>query len=158
MKMEGPHLENISEAIMREVEQELWAIGSEIEALAVKYLDEHNVNYNADLRNSITSEVQRKLAEIELKVGPNVEYAIYVHEGTRPHWPPVKPIRKWVIKKLGIKGKEVDSVTFLVRRKIGRSGTEPRPFMLGALKVYEKQIARRIANAVARGLKRGVQK
>ncbi len=154
MKIEGPHLEHVPEVVLAEVEQELWLIGKEIEALAVQYLDENNINYNADLRNSITSEVQKELNKIELRVGPNVKHAIFVHEGTRPHWPPRQPIRKWVVRKLGLKGKDADQATFFIRRKISRVGTPPRPFMLEALKVHKKLIARRIANAVARGLRK----
>ena len=153
MRIEGPHLEGVPEAVMAEVEQELWLIGKEIEALAVKYLDDNNINYNADLRNSITSEVEKTLGKMELRVGPNVDYAIFVHEGTRPHWPPKNVIRKWVVRKLGLKGADADRATFFIRRKIARVGTPPRPFMLEALNAHKKLIARRIAQAVARGIR-----
>jgi len=55
------------------------------------------------------------------------EYANYVEFGRRPgKWPPVGPIQLWVIRKLSPPADELDSIVFLVRRKIGTKGTEPK--------------------------------
>jgi hypothetical protein len=57
------------------------------------------------------------------KLGTNVPYGIYVHEGTRPHFPPYgegTPLAAW--------GKRHGIPAFLVARAIARRGTKGRPF------------------------------
>ena len=130
--------------------RELEDIGLDIVEAATRYLDKHGVNVDGDLRNSITSEVKRELGLMTLEAGTNVRYAIFVHEGTRPHWPPKAPIRRWVRKKSNLKGKpkEINRATFFVRRKISQQGTKARPFLAVALRLYRNIIAKRIGDAI----------
>jgi len=116
-----------------------------IERKVVEYFQKNNINVTGYLRNSITSEVRREAYKIMGITGTNIKYAIFVHQGTRPHWPPVRPIKRWVIRKLGIRGKDVPKVTFLVRRKISKVGTKPKPFFSFVFKQYQNQIARTVA-------------
>ena len=51
-------------------------------------------------------------------------YGESVEAGTKPHFPPVAPIRHWVERKLGITGKEAGSVAFLIARAISKRGTK----------------------------------
>lgn len=60
-----------------------------------------------------------------VKIGTDVDYAIYVHEGTRPHFPPVLALGGWA-NRHGINA-------FLVARAISRHGTRPHPFLRDAL-------------------------
>jgi hypothetical protein len=39
--------------------------------------------------------------------------------------PPTDAIKLWVVRKLGLSGKEADSAAFLIARAIGRRGTQP---------------------------------
>jgi len=145
-----PDINRTYQRILGEIERELELIGLDIEAKAVEYLDRRDVNVTGDLRKSITHEVSRELNSIRLQVGTNLSYAVFVHEGTKPHWPPKAPIRKWVIKKLGIKGENTDKVTFAVRRKIARKGTKARPFLTAAFRIYRNVIGYRIGRAIER--------
>ena len=61
------------------------------------------------------------------------DYLKYVDLGTRPHYPPIAPLIKWVREKKSIATKEKTGnkklpsekqVAFLVQRKIGREGTD----------------------------------
>lgn len=61
-------------------------------------------------------------------VGTPVEYARYVHAGTKPHWPPKDPIARWLQFK---GGNPADA--FRVQRAIARRGTPPKPFLSQAL-------------------------
>jgi len=137
--------ENISR-ILAATESALLAGMLLIERKVVKYFEKEKINVTGYLRNSITSEVRREAYRILGITGTNMKYAIFVHEGTRPHWPPVDPIRKWVVQKLGIRGKEVSNVTFLVRRKISKVGTKGRPFFGFVFRQYQNQIARIVAD------------
>jgi hypothetical protein len=56
-------------------------------------------------------------------------YSNYVEFGRRPgKWPPHGPILLWVIRKLGLEGQAAEDATFLIRRKIGKEGTDPERF------------------------------
>ncbi len=60
-------------------------------------------------------------------------YAAYVHEGTRPHWPPSGVLTRWIELVLQVKDpKEVKRLDFLIRRKIAKYGTKPQPFLRDA--------------------------
>lgn len=140
------------ETLMRALERELTDIGLELEALAVDYIDKKKINVTGDLRKSITSEVRRELNSIHLQFGTNQEYAVFVHEGTRPHMPPEKPIRQWVVKKLGVPAQEVDRVTAAVRWKIFKKGTEGKPFLAVPFRAYRRIMAQRIADTITKNL------
>lgn len=89
--------------------------------------------------------------------GKNVPYSIYRHEGTKPHFPPVEPIKAWVIRK-GLVGKkaterslsrtkkgraaldEAGQIAFLIARKILKSGTTGLPFLKMALEQNKSYI------------------
>ena len=47
-----------------------------------------------------------------------------VELGTRPHFPPVGPLKHWVERRLGITGAEAASVAFLIARAISKRGTK----------------------------------
>lgn len=50
-------------------------------------------------------------------------------------------LKAWVHRKLGIAyGKELDSATFLIARKIHRKGTKAQPFFVPAVKKFEDKI------------------
>lgn len=76
------------------------------------------------LRNSFTTDIKPLRGELE----PRVNYAVAIHEGTRPHWPnwrPGSPLADWS-RRHGIPA-------YLVARKISRRGTKARPFLKNAL-------------------------
>jgi hypothetical protein len=86
-----------------------------------------------------------------VRVGANIKYAVFVHEGTRPHFPPAEPIKKWAYKKLGLRGQELDSATYLIQRKISKKGTKAQPFMKIVFDQEKYKAAEKIAK-YARGL------
>lgn len=105
------------------------------------------------------------------------EHAIYVNDGSRPHWPPEDPIREWVKRNIRIqvtdtgdrepvfkpqlregtkspRQQEIDAITFLVQRKIAREGTDPVMFAeRGAQKARQADPSRMIADAISNRLR-----
>lgn len=99
-------------------------------------------------------------------VGANVPYGIFRHEDTRPHFPPIAPLMKWVIQK-GLlkdsKGKPTTmkraarqgdegrarAIAFLIARKIARKGTKGLPFLKMALQMNTDFIIKSIRTATA---------
>ena len=57
-------------------------------------------------------------------VGTPAIYGESLEYGTKPHFPPVAPIRFWVEKKLGLSGKDAQSAAFCIARAISRRGTK----------------------------------
>jgi len=58
-------------------------------------------NSTHELRKNLREDVYREAGKIigVLGVGANVPYAIYVHEDCKPHFPPLRPIRLWIMQK-----------------------------------------------------------
>ena len=57
-------------------------------------------------------------------LGSAAVYGAPLEFGTRPHFPPIKPILFWVEKKLGLAGKEAKSAAFCIARAISKHGTK----------------------------------
>lgn len=81
----------------------------------------------------------------EVSTGQQAPYAVYVEEGTRPHWPPRAPIELWAARVLGNA-----KLWFVVARAISRRGTRARHFMRDALATVRPTIEPRLRAAVDR--------
>ena len=76
------------------------------------------------LRDTIFPKVQAYGEKVEGILGTPQVHGEPVELGTKPHFPPVEPIRFWVERVLGIQGKEAKGVAFLIARAISKRGTE----------------------------------
>lgn len=103
-----------------------WAIATEREAKA------NSPVWRGHLRRSLTHDVDAGALPTSARVGTNVEYAQWVHDGTRPHWPPIAAITPWAISK-GLS-------PYLVARSIARKGTKSNPYLQNAFDTTEKRI------------------
>jgi hypothetical protein len=78
------------------------------------------------------------------EVTASVPYALVQDQGRRPgKWPPKEPIRRWVelkIKRGQMSEGEVESLTFLVRRKIGRHGTKGTHYIAKGMRAAKPAI------------------
>lgn len=59
-------------------------------------------------------------------------WAAYVHQGTKPHFPPPQALVDWVEAVLGVPPEEALRVAWAVCRTIARRGTKPQPFLRDA--------------------------
>ena len=150
-------IEEVKDSLSAQV---LRAYALELETDVVAQVDKYGINDRGDLRKSITHEFIKRRNNLILRVGPGIlkpfPYPIAVHEGTRPHFPPADPIRKWVRRKLGIRNrKELEQVTRAIQWKIYKHGTKGRPFLKdvlerrqGRVEADMVKIARRLFNDV----------
>lgn len=76
------------------------------------------------------------------KDGDADNYALYVHEGTRPHNAPMEAIQAWAERK-SRGGNEVE--WFPVWLKIAKEGTEAKPFLTDAVKECQENILQAIS-------------
>ena len=72
-------------------------------------------------------------------------YAIFVHEGTKPHMPPIDAIMPWA-KKKGIN-------PWAVAMSIKKKGTKPNPFLQRAVDKTEADVEREFEDAIDSALK-----
>jgi len=77
----------------------------------------------------------------------NSEYGIYVHEGTKPHWPPFSEntaLADWAQNK-GLP-------PFAVAKSIAEDGTEAQPFLREAVEDNERYVNNRLSAALKRAV------
>jgi hypothetical protein len=108
MALKIPHIPLLnaqeSQAILRR--EVGTAVQGIIEDIATQARQRTPVGVSGILRASIGTRVTMgtdasHLARGEVFTGAQAPYAIYVEEGTRPHWPPRAPIELWAQRVLG---------------------------------------------------------
>ncbi len=76
------------------------------------------------IRGTIFSQVVPRGESFWGQVGTPAIYGESLEYGTKPHFPPIAPIRFWVEKRLGLMGREAQSAAFCIARAISRRGTK----------------------------------
>ena len=106
------NIDNLISKVDKTVEKFIARICQKIRTDADTILKDSKGFATGDERKAIVSYVERRAAEIVGVVGvrADIRYAIFHHEGTKPHFPPVCEIQKWVIQKgivkMGAEGKQ----------------------------------------------------
>lgn len=153
IRVEGLHalkadIRQTATEIAKAGDKALQAVGLEIVAEAKVNLNANKTNNTGMLRSS--GKVQ-KAEDGTVDAGffsdeQHNGYAEYVEYGRGPSRnrgpvPLEDSLKAWVHRKLGIAyGKELDSVTYLIARKIHREGTKPQPFFVPAVQKIEGQL------------------
>ena len=83
-------------------------------------------------------------------VSSSMAHALPVELGTKPHFPPITPLRDWAEKKLGIDPGESKHVAFAIARKIAREGTKGAAMFQKAMQENEEQVLAMMENVVPR--------
>lgn len=94
-------------------------------------LELHDRIASGDLIKGITTEVEVNGTVYTVWMKWDVDYWKYVENGTRPHWPPKEAIDRWIAIKPVLPRPDSngriptpEQLSFLIRRKIAREGTE----------------------------------
>jgi hypothetical protein len=110
------------------------------------------------LRGSITHQLRgASLSDgigVAGTVGSSLNYALPVELGTKPHFPPLAPLRDWVEKKLGVDPSRSEHVAYLIARKIAKRGTKGARMAGKTLDAQAGQVNQIIAGALPRILAR----
>ena len=130
-----------------------------------------------------SGEIQESKSEIlEVIVAWTARHAAPVHFGSKPHWPPFKPIREWVernfraikvfdpfemkagrkylvkplLKAGTTKGSkaEKDRIAYAIQAKIAKEGTDPVPFATRGAAVAATQATKLVRDGINASLKR----
>lgn len=138
----------------------LQEVGLEIIAESKQNLNVNKTNNTGALRAS--GKVQKDNDGIDagfFSEGSSEGYASAVEYGRGPtkkagQIPLRTTLKAWVHRKLGVAyGKELDSATFLIARKIHRKGTKPQPFFVPAVKKFEEKVSNIVSEYVDKALK-----
>lgn len=154
----GQNIEAAFEGVRKLLEQKMYFVMEKLRADAVNIIDENKAVAWGQMRANVLYEVTREAGKIMGVVGTakNVPYSVFRHEGTKPHWPPIEAIQKWVVQKglvmspvnkptslRGLRSSKskgasaalstTQSVAFLIARKISKMGTTGLPFLRMAL-------------------------
>ena len=133
MKLEGDLLDKLSKAGSKGEKEIYDALNRGSGYLWQKTIEEAPAS-DGTLRKSI----RRELNPTSAQILPTEKYGIFVHEGTRPHFPPMQELKpggsiyRWA-QKHGIP-------PYAVAISIARKGTKGKPWLTNALKTYERDI------------------
>lgn len=129
-----------------------------MEKLDLRTIQDITNNFVLELKNRLTandSSASGNLAKsIKGVVKQNGKYVVisisledywkYVENGTKPHWPPVDAIKKWISVKPVLprplkSGKlpTTDQLAYLIGRKISKTGTKAKPFLKPTLSSFD---------------------
>jgi hypothetical protein len=143
------------EKIYSELEKFLRLVLLKLHADADRIIRDEGAVASGEMVKNLREDVYREAGKLVgvFGVGGNVKYGLFRHEGTKPHFPPIEPILKWVLKKGLVqhnsrptsmkalwrtkKGadtlSEAKTIAFLISRAIGRRGTKGLQFLKLAL-------------------------
>ena len=96
-----------------------------------------------NLRRSIQADVRGRVTNIEGRIASPLNYAPAVEFGTRPHFPPIAPLKLWARRKLGDEG-----AAYAVQKAIGKRGTKGHFMFQKAWEKGKDKAIRRITDAV----------
>lgn len=94
-------------------------------------------------RAEITARARPDAGEVAVPMYP----AVFQHQGTRPHFPPVGKVAEWA----GRHGLDPGDA-FPIARAIARRGTKRRPFLRRALNTFRRQDFGRLLQGAARDI------
>lgn len=144
-------------------------------------LDEYALKFQDLVKHNITEKDSKGynhvatgnlLASIHTSIDFGAEkYTVYLHskdylkfleEGTKPHWPPAKPILEWVRnKKLPTKENTGDKslptekqLTFLISRKISKDGTNAYPVVANTMEELNAIYTEKLKEALEEDIKK----
>lgn len=138
------------------VEEELIAAVTQASLLAKAEIRDRTPTSGAGtLRDSIGAMPVTIGAErIRGGVGTASPYALPVETGSRPHMPPANPIREWVYRKLGKRGKDLEETAEAIRWAIKHRGTPAHWMFRDGMAHVESQVREEIDAAADRALAR----
>lgn len=106
-------------------------------------LDSNNSNSSGKLSKSIKGIVKYDGKYLSVSISLQ-DYWKYIENGTKPHFPPVDAIRKWIKVKPVLprplaNGKlpTENQLAYLIGRKISKVGTKAKPFLQPTIKEFD---------------------
>lgn len=106
-------------------------------------IDSNNSNASGELSKSINGIVKQNGKYIVISISLD-DYWKYIEYGTKPHFPPIDAIKKWISVKPVLprplkNGKlpTENQLAYLIGRKISKVGTKAKPFLQPTLTDFD---------------------
>lgn len=106
-------------------------------------IDSNGTNASGDLSKSIKGIVKQHGKYIVISISLE-DYWKYIENGTKPHFPPIDSIKKWISVKPVLprplkNGKlpTTNQLAYLIGRKISKVGTKVQPFLKPTLTSFD---------------------
>jgi len=131
VEFDSEEFRNFRERLYEAVDKAVARAAEKVRSEAIENLDRNKTNNTGDLRKSI---ITSKEGWAKYKVLVGELYGVFVEYGTKPHFPPPSEIEKWVVRKLGVKGKEAKKLAWAISKHIAIHGTKEQPFWRPAVK------------------------
>ncbi len=116
----------------------LFRVGHLVRTRAIENLNKPTPHGKVSLPTSNSGELAKKIEVVpkgkSVFVISSAPYSAYVEYGTRPHYPPAKPLIKYARRKYQLSQKEAVRRGYALQRYIGKHGTKARPFFKPAVK------------------------
>lgn len=88
----------------------------------------------------LTRSIKTTKKENGATVMADAPHAPFMEYGTRPHFPPLAPIKQWVWRKFDVATEEeAEEIALAICRKIAHHGIAPRWFMKRALEQFKRE-------------------
>jgi len=131
---------NLQQTFDQSFKDELDELGQRLVARMKEYLRREGKQATGELIRSLEYEVTR---DNRLVFRATADHAIYVHEGTRGHWPPKGALRDWV-QIVGFAPElSIESRDYLARKSVSQ-GTKATPFIQEPLEQAATEMARNL--------------
>lgn len=75
----------------------------------------------------------------EATISYDAPHASFIEFGTEPHWPPLEPLVRWCMRKLGKSEGEAKRMARRIQLTIAHHGSDPHPFLRSAIREAEEK-------------------
>jgi len=140
---------SLSETFDRSFKDELNELGERLVGRMQEYLRREGKEASGELIRSLEYEVTE---DNRLLFRATADHAIYVHEGTRGHWPPKGALRDWVQTVGFAPGLSIESRDYLARKAVSE-GSKATPFIQEPLEQAATEMARNVQTRVLQDLR-----
>ena len=133
-------IENMNEVIQNQVKREIIKSGLKVETSAKRKAPSDTGRLRSSINNQI---INNGFTTI---VRADVDYAMVVEKGSRPHFPPPSALEGWA------RRHNAEGLEFAIALMIARFGTRPRPFLIPSWEnekpIFINNLKRVIRNSV----------
>ena len=143
IKIEIKNIDKLHDALMSSPKVVGKHMQEAIERSSMMFFEQLQRIMPADTSNMART-TKRDIFPLKAEIYPTANYAIFVHEGTRPH--PVSPLhlKRWASHK-GLN-------PYAVAKSIAKKGTKKQPFMTDAFERVEKNLSEPFDKAIEAAL------
>jgi len=142
-------LDKVGTDTRNKIRRAVVAGGNAVQKKARENLASNKTNDTGNLTNSIISTKTLGKDEFITEIGPTVDYGAHVEFGTRPHFPPTLPLKRWA-ERHGFSNPVFAAE--MIALKISHRGTRAQPYLIPAFNVVSPKVFKKI-DSIVKGIR-----